>query len=471
MQRVLEECDRVSVGFAADPVHDLRVALRRCRSMADGLMAIDPAPNWKQMKKAGRRLFRALGELRDAQVMTEWVEKLSPPDDQAGKQLAAYAAARENQNKHEAMTALDAFDRKRWNAWSHNLPRRAARLRPGGAVFRHMALERWTEAHELHRQALRNRTHVAFHRLRIGLKRLRYTVENFLPQLHEAWIGDLKELQDLLGEVHDLDVLWATAIKTRAFPDPDALSRWRERVGEERTRRISRYREKMVGKKSLWHAWRSQLPQGEEVKQAAWTRLRMWASFLDPNPRHSQRVTRLCLQLFDGLSQQGLVNKDRNWDLRSILQAAALLHDVGLSKGAGKHHKASARLVKRLKAPLGWSAKELHLAGIVARYHRGALPQSSQKAFGRLTPAQQKVVTHLAAILRLANALDAGHNGAVQRLMVDATGAYITILAQGYSPRGPLAQRSAAARHLLELVYQRPVMVREWREKRRARIS
>ena len=44
MERVLEECDRASVEFGADPVHDLRVALRRCRSMADGLRVMDPNP-------------------------------------------------------------------------------------------------------------------------------------------------------------------------------------------------------------------------------------------------------------------------------------------------------------------------------------------------------------------------------------------------------------------------------------------
>ena len=64
MQRVLEECDRASIAFAPDPVHDLRVALRRCCSMADGIAAIDPDRAWKDMKKAGKLLFRRLGDLR-----------------------------------------------------------------------------------------------------------------------------------------------------------------------------------------------------------------------------------------------------------------------------------------------------------------------------------------------------------------------------------------------------------------------
>src|ERR1700732_2504677 len=77
MERVLVECDRAAAGFESDPVHDLRVALRRCRSLADGLMALDPDASWKDMKKAGRKLFQALGELRDMQVMQEWIENLS----------------------------------------------------------------------------------------------------------------------------------------------------------------------------------------------------------------------------------------------------------------------------------------------------------------------------------------------------------------------------------------------------------
>src|SRR5450755_1844610 len=80
-QRTLEECDKASHDFAADPVHDLRVAIRRCRSMADGLLSFDPDPAWRQMKKLGKGLFASLGDLRDTQVMMEWVSKLSASDD------------------------------------------------------------------------------------------------------------------------------------------------------------------------------------------------------------------------------------------------------------------------------------------------------------------------------------------------------------------------------------------------------
>src|SRR5258708_2032145 len=81
MEAVLAECERAAAGFDADAVHDLRVAIRRCRSLADGLRAMDPDPSWKEMKKAGKKVFRALGGLRDMQVMQHWIEKLSSADD------------------------------------------------------------------------------------------------------------------------------------------------------------------------------------------------------------------------------------------------------------------------------------------------------------------------------------------------------------------------------------------------------
>ncbi len=207
MDRVLEECDRAGADFAADPVHDLRVALRRCRSMADSIMAVDPDPALKQMKKAGKRLFSRLGDLRDVQVMEEWVHHFDSPGDPVTSKLLEHLAIRETQLKQDAAQALAEFDRRQWRKWSKTLPHRTARLRPGNAIFKHIALERWIEAHELHRNALRNRSQAAWHRLRIGLKRLRYIVENFLPEQHAAWGDSLKQLQDWLGEVHDLDVL------------------------------------------------------------------------------------------------------------------------------------------------------------------------------------------------------------------------------------------------------------------------
>jgi CHAD domain-containing protein len=459
MAQVLEECDRAAAEFAKDSVHDLRVALRRCRSMADGLMVIDPSPEWKRMKKAGKQLFAALGELRDAQVMSDWIEQLSSADDPVGKVLAAHAAGREHAAKQTAQTALRQFDRKRWARWLDELPKRTARIPVGGPVFLHMALERWTEAHQLHIRALRNQSSLAWHRLRIGIKKLRYTVENFLPSLHDRWIDDLKKLQDYLGEVHDLDVLWTTAVSISAFSDQEARQHWHSKIVQARTERINKYREKMVGPSSLWKVWRKQLPQGADIQAAGFARLKLWAAFLDSDSRHSQRVARHALQLYDGLCKAGMIRADREYDLRTVLRLSATLHEVGRAKGAEKHHKRSSRMIRGINPPLGYAAKELQLAAIVARYHRGALPSTSQNTFARLTVAQQRRTLLLAGILRLADSLESMRDGGVKKLAVTKHDSHLVVSAEGYDPRGPAGARVAVARHLLETFYDLPVLV------------
>ncbi|MBS1850625.1 MAG: CHAD domain-containing protein [Acidobacteria bacterium] len=459
MHRVLEECDRASVGFAADPVHDLRVALRRCRSLADGFIALDPDPAWKAMKKAGRQLFRSLGELRDVQVAEEWVHKLDPEGDPAGTRLLQFLAGREIQLKTQAAQSLQGFDRKQWLRWSRVLPKRAARIRPGSLLFRHLALERWAHAYDLHRRALRNRSQVALHDLRIGIKRFRYIVENFLPEQHAAWKSDLKHLQDLLGEVHDLDVLWATAVQANVFLEEESRAQWQAKIKEQRERRIAQYRERMLGPQSRWAAWRAHLPQGEQIEAGAQRRLTLWASLLDPDFAHTRHVRQLALQLYDGLPQP-----EGRESSRRILALAALLHNVGLARKEKGHHKISHRLLRRLIPPMGWSKEELDLVAIVARYHQGALPQPRHPALQGLTAEEKREVLRLAGILRLADAFASGRS--IQRLQLHVEPKTIVIAAQGYSPHRRDAEAIAAGRHLLEVVYRRPIVVRPLRSKK-----
>ncbi|MFZ0900287.1 MAG: CHAD domain-containing protein [Candidatus Sulfotelmatobacter sp.] len=524
MLRVLEECEHVSADFGPDPVHDLRVSLRRCRSLADGLMALDPDPDWKAMKKAGRRLFQRLGALRDVHVMIEWVEKLNPseasvaqasveagdspalplsqqirefiadptdpkasPNDPAAQALLEILQRREQEQQHEAQTALEEFDRKKWRSWSKSLPARATRIRMGSALFKHLALERWTTAGELHNRAMRNRSQVAFHSLRIGIKRFRYIVENFLPVEHKAWSNDLKEIQDLLGEVHDLDVLWSTAVSCQVFPDEDSRKRWREIILSERTKRIDRYRAKMIGPDSLWQVWRSALPQGKQIQVLATRRMKLWANGLDPDFPHSERVASLALQLYDGLLASGWQPSVDAASARSSLFAAALLHDVGKSAGQKGHHKTSFDLIRAHGNPLGWQPADLQRAAIVARFHRGALPTRKHKTLRDLLPDEQKATIQLAAILRLANALDAAHDGHIRRIQIEnvqigveksrkartnrfqrkpssvTANEAVVIVAEGYTPTSSTAQTIAAERHLLETVLRRPVVVKPMR--------
>jgi CHAD domain-containing protein len=467
MNEVLVQCEKVADGFASDPVHDLRTALRRCRSMADGIMVFDPAPAWKKMKKSGRQLFRSLGALRDTHVLQEWIERLAPENDVAANTFSGFLRVREQQDKQSAALALEQFDRKQWSIWAEELPGRAAHIPLDSPVFAHLALERCHDAHTLHHRALRNRTNVAFHDLRIGIKRFRYTIENFLPRLHEAWGRDLKELQDALGDVHDLDVLWHTAISLKVFSDLATRAQWRTRIEQERSERLLKYRSKMVASGSLWPVWRSALPRDEDLRTLGFQRLAIWASFLDPSVAHSKHVAQLAIQLFDGLPSDGMHGAKRE-SCRNILRAAALMHDVGQSKVNRGHHKESARLIRRLSPPLGWTVDEIRIASLVARYHRGALPRETQRRFSVLPKSKQWLVQFMAGILRLACACDRQHDNQIRRMHVESSNPVLTVRAEGYAETTALAEHLAAARHLLEMACRRPVLVLPFQARERA---
>jgi hypothetical protein len=364
--------------------------------------------------------------------------------------------------KDQATKALEAFDRRQWLLWSRTLPERSRRLAPDGLVAHHLALECWEQARALHRRALRNRSPASWHDLRIGLKRFRYTVENFLPERHAEWGADLKRIHDLLGEVHDLDVLMDTL--PEAGPVYDAAvppgRDWHAAIERERTARLDDYRVKMAGRKSLWSVWRAGLPEGERLEAAALAKLTQWAAGLDPDTAHSRQVARIALELFDGLAGAGFNGTLGHPRARMLLHAAALLHNTGRSEAAKGHHKAAYRLISRLAPPLGWSKEEMERVAVIARYHCGTEPREKHKAYGALEPEGRSVVRSLAGVLRIADALDEAHDGAVRRVEVRTHAEYLLIRAAGWQETEQSAAILGGRKHLLEAALGRPIIVR-----------
>jgi CHAD domain-containing protein len=420
MDEVLLQIDEASRELDPDPVHDLRVALRRCRSIAEGLRTIDPDPAWKCMRRAAKELFVPLGELRDVQVLIDWLKQLWTTDDCTTHQLSAFLHAREPELKSRASQALKDFNRKQWQLWAEYLAARTTEASLGRDVCEYLALERWHTALILHRRAQRDRTKLAFHQLRIGLKKFRYAVENFLPAQYERWGKDLKEVQDLLGEVHDLDVLWEVAIRSGVLAGVEERSQWRSRIVTERQVRLQAYRAKMAGRGSLWRAWRAELPSGRKLENAMTAGFTVLIRLLNAQPEHAERVSQLSLELYDGLSSCGLL-KAAGAMPRVLLQTAALMHEIGWIKRKKGHHKASGRLISKMRTPVGWQLSDLHIAALVARYHRGALPQPGHHLYCELSPENQQLTRELAGVLRLADSLDRTCAGTVSKVVVRKT--------------------------------------------------
>jgi CHAD domain-containing protein len=446
LRQVPRQAAKAAEGLSNDDVHDLRVALRRCRSMAAGFRAIDPDTNWKKMRREATELFDSVGELRDCQVTMEWVEQLGPRERPLTQAVAAYLRGQETGLKEQAAAAIRDFDVSEWQRWTRILPERVAHLPPGSEAFRALAVDQLNTARRMQAPALKTLGPAQFHRLRIELKKFRYIVENFLPREHELWEKGLKTVQDLLGEIHDLDVLRETVVKVASQLAPEPADPWLEIIRYERNVRVDRYRESMSGKNSLWVLWRSGLPRGRAARQASIERLQAWSSFLDSDLQHSRRVARFAVRIHDGLSRLGLLQV--NPADRELLRAASIVHEVGRAAGPRNHHKATEKLVSGLDRLAGWKRNEVMLMARIARYHRGALPGISR--LSDVPATEWRRIRILAGILRLANALDAGHDGSVRSLAVKKRDGFITIHATGLQRDSDSAERIAAARYLLE---------------------
>ncbi|MEI6084371.1 MAG: HD domain-containing protein [Verrucomicrobiota bacterium] len=121
---------------------------------------------------------------------------------------------------------------------------------------------------------------------------------------------------------------------------------------------------------------------------------------------HCRQVRDLALLLFDQLRPLHGLGADE----RDVLNAAALLHDIGWTVSGSKHHKHSYRLIHESKRSLtGFAPNQVELIANVARYHRKALPSLKHEAFAALTVNEQEIVCRLAGLLRVADGLDRPH--------------------------------------------------------------
>lgn len=257
MERVLERAAQVRDGWDIDAVHDLRVALRRCRTIADALNEVNPGPGWRKLKKESRDLFRALGELRDTQVLRAKIKKLGPANDPVRKHMLRLFAQNERKYREAAEETLDHFDRKEWKRLTRKLIVKSRFFPQNSVVYQRLALARLNAAVEMYQEARRRKSMVAWHRLRIGLKSFRYLVENFLPERYELWSDDLKQMQDLLGNVHDLDVLRQRIRRNCAKLNEALVKPWIERIDRERKSQLQEFLAKTSGAQSPWLSWRA----------------------------------------------------------------------------------------------------------------------------------------------------------------------------------------------------------------------
>jgi exopolyphosphatase / guanosine-5'-triphosphate,3'-diphosphate pyrophosphatase len=156
---------------------------------------------------------------------------------------------------------------------------------------------------------------------------------------------------------------------------------------------------------------------------------------------HAERVREISVRLFEEMrTEQRMTDTHRLY-----LEVSALLHDIGLFVGSRSHHKHSYYLISSSEL-FGLRKRELELIANIARYHRRAMPQRSHAPFVALDRDERMLVSKLAAILRVANALDKDHLQKAIDLKISREGDQIVLMAQNMSDitmgRLALASRS-----------------------------
>jgi CHAD domain-containing protein len=458
-ERVLRELEALQTAPDKDAVHDLRVAIRRCRSVAAVMREVDPSPAWHEMRSLPKKLFRKLGELRDTQIMDEWVTAHGAENDRLRITLHSFFQEREPKLLQEALRLAAKFDDKGWQRLEVKLRKRARLVPAGSLAAQCLAVERLNEAKELHNKASRADRPAAWHGLRIGLKKFRYTVESLLPTQYELWSPNLKRLQDLLGEVHDLDVLSVIIEEKAAGLAADLQAEWKRTIDRERVARLQEYREVAAGKSSVWHEWQEALPRESRLQMAAFARLRVTARATDAHPRRTAQISRLSMALFDALRRAHCAPIFEHKNMRRVLRASARLSGLRLKGTSKPPQKSGRRFLSERPAPPSWTRQEWELLTSAVRYHRGAEPTASSGVFAKLAEEQQANLRALAGILRLARGLRKSGIEDGSGFRAEKTAAAVLLHVPGLVDSVETAARLAAAKHLLDTYLGKPLIL------------
>lgn len=191
-------------------IHELRVRLRRTRAVMRAFRRYYPSrADFERRVRPMRRLARALGPMRDADVTAELfadVLKGTPYPPRAVRRLLAQHHTLQERRWRRVRPALEAL--RRLEPADLAPPRSskgAARARPLTRHARSTLQKRFGEVWAL-RTALKTRRPPDLHALRIEIKRLRYTMEAFdriLGPAGHRWGARLREMQSTLGLIND----------------------------------------------------------------------------------------------------------------------------------------------------------------------------------------------------------------------------------------------------------------------------
>lgn len=271
--------------------------------MCEVLARLDDDPAIETLRQEAKVLMRALGPLRDLHVLRALLDALvEHPLPVALARVLSRDVARA---RVRGRRALQMFDDAAFVLHAQRVDQKVARLGDDHPAIVHIAWERlvacipFVDEARLHAQDGER-----LHAVRIALKRFRYVVESFLPTTHASIGPLLKARQDLLGEIHDLDVAHARMLA----PDvmiPQATKR--RALARFRSQRRTRVRAFLRLGDDVLTPFFTALPSGEALFSCAVARVAATIDFALRNKRAGARRARHAELLTDVFVRENLL--------------------------------------------------------------------------------------------------------------------------------------------------------------------
>jgi len=142
----------------------------------------------------------------------------------------------------------------------------------------------------------------------------------------------------------------------------------------------------------------------------------------DFDESHARQVSKLCKILFQGLREEHQLGP--RFEL--LLCVSALLHEIGQFVSTGSYHKHTMYLIQHSEL-FGLSRSDVQLVALTARYHRRSSPKPAHTVFTALNRDQRIAVVKMAAMLRVADALEASRGQRLHELRFSREGGRLVI--------------------------------------------
>ena len=193
-------------------------------------------------------------------------------------------------------------------------------------------------------------------------------------------------------------------------------------------------------------------PLFPDVRRAAVENL---AHRYEDDLQHAGHVAELSQRVYDGLADAGVIDSDDTE--RELLWAACMLHDIGTTIDYDDHHKHSRYLILNAGLP-GFSAREVELIALIARYHRKGDPDASE--LGSLAKDDdQDRLSLLSALIRLAEQLERSRDGAVTDVEVSTSNGTVKLTPAARSDASVAIWSARQSAELLEQALERKVEI------------